>query len=127
MSILLRKLKLSGINGITLRWCKNYLSDRFQCTLANDVKSSLLPVTCGVPQGSVMGPLFFLVYVNDVQQAIGDCCIQLYADDTVLFQSGVNADTARTKLKGSMDNFKKWCDVNALTINASKTKNYGVC
>ena len=79
-------------------------------------------MTCGVLQGSVLGPLFFLVYVNDLQQAIGDCGIQLYADDTVLFQSGENADTARTKLQGSMDNFKKWCDVNALTINASKTK-----
>ena len=113
-TILLKKLHRSGIRGNTLRWCEDYL--------ANNIKSSLLPVTCGVPQGSVLGPLFFLVYVNDVQHPIGNCGVQLYADDTVIFQSGVNADIASTKLQESVNNFKKWCDVNALTINASKTK-----
>ena len=82
----------------------------------------MLPVTCGVPQGSVLGPLFFLVYVNDIQEAVGSCGVKLYADDTVLYQSGVNGNDARVKLQESVNKFKKWCDVHALTINASKTK-----
>ena len=122
LNILLKKLQLAGIGDEVLAWCKDYLTNRFQCTLANNVRSSLLPITCGVPQGSVLGPLFFLIYVNDVQQAVPNCGIKLYADDTVLFQSGVNKEEARTKLQRSVNEFKQWCDVNELTINVSKTK-----
>ena len=120
--ILLDKLRFGGIKGKVLEWCTNYLSNRFQCTLANGVKSGMLPVTCGVPQGSVLGPLFFLVYVNDIQNAVDHCGIKLYADDTVLYQSGVNVEDARVKLQASMNKFKGWCDENVLTVNASKTK-----
>ena len=105
-----------------LEWCKNYLSGRQQCTLANGLISDKLDVSCGVPQGSVLGPLFFLIYVNDIQEALEDCGLKLYADDTVLYQSGVNADQAVAKLQGSMDTFARWCRMNALTINAKKTK-----
>ena len=69
-----------------------------------------------------MGPLFFLIYVNDVQQPVLNCGIKLYADDTVLYQSGVNKDIAKIKLQQSVDDFNLWCNVNALTINVSKTK-----
>ena len=104
-----------------LKWCKNYLSNRVQCTIANGHKSTMLPVTCGVPQGSVLGPLFFLVYVNDVEEALDNCGLKLYADDTVLFQTGVNSIEAETKHQGSLDKFKN-CDINALTINITKKK-----
>ena len=120
--ILVNKLHNAGIRGNVLKWCKNYLSNRFQCTFVNNVKSKLLPVTCGVPQGSVLGPLFFLVYVNDIQDAVNDCGVKLYADDTVLYQAGVSCIEAETKLQESVSRFKEWCDVNVLTINASKTK-----
>ena len=112
----------AGIRGSVLKWCANYLSNRYQCTFANGKKSDLLPVTCGVPQGSVLGPLFFLVYVNDIQNAVTNCGLKLYADDTVLYQPGVNCLEASTKLQTSVNLFKEWCDANALTINASKTK-----
>ena len=120
--ILLAKLECGGIRNNVLKWCRNYLSDRVQCTLANGQKSTELPVTCGVPQGSVLGPLFFLVYVNDVEEALDNCGLKLYADDTVLFQQGVNCMEAETKLQNSLDKFKVWCDINALTINIAKTK-----
>ena len=90
--------------------------------MANNVRSSLLPVTCRVPQGSVLGPLFFLIYVNDVENAVPNCGIKLYADDTVLYQAGVNKETARDKLQNSVSKFKVWCNVNALTINVAKTR-----
>ena len=120
--ILLAKLEHAGIRGRVLEWCRNYLSDRLQCTYANGVKSTLLPVTCGVPQGSVLGPLFFLVYVNDIKNAVINCGVKLYADDTVLYQAGLNHEEAQLKLQESVNSFKQWCDINALTINAPKTK-----
>ena len=120
--VLTNNLTHAGIRGDVLKWCNDYLSNRSQCTFANNIKSTLLPVTCGVPQGSVLGPLFFLVYVNDIQNAVGECGIKLYADDTVLYQSGVNCAEAEAKLQSSVSKFKLWCDVNVLTINASKTK-----
>ena len=122
LEILCSKLQRAGIREGVLNWCKNYLTNRFQCTLANNVRSNLLPITCGVPQGSVLGPLFFLIYVNDVQHAVTNCGIKLYADDTVLYQAGVNREEARFKLQASVNEFKLWCNVNALTINVSKTK-----
>ena len=75
--ILLAKLEKGGIRHGILNWCQNYLSGRKQCTLANGKKSTELPVTCGVPQGSVLCPLFFLVYVNDVENALDNCGLKL--------------------------------------------------
>ena len=122
LDILKRKLQLAGIRNTFFNWCNNYLTNRFQCTLANNIRSSMLPITCGVPQGSVLGPLFFLIYVNDVQRAVPNCGVKLYADDTVLYQSGVNKEEARVMMQRSVNDFKLWCNVNALTINVSKTK-----
>ena len=121
-SILQKKLERSGVRNGVLRWCSNYLSNRYQCTYANGFTSSLLPVSCGVPQGSVLGPLFFLVFVNDIQGAIDECSIKLYADDTVLYQSGVNSEEAAFKLQESVNLFANWCEINSLTINIAKTK-----
>ena len=120
--ILLKKLERAGIRGMTLKWCSDYLWGRSQCTTANGQISDRLPVTCGVPQGSVLGPLFFLVYVNDLQDALGDCKVKLYADDTVLYQAGVSSQQAEGLVQNSIDKFAKWCAGNALTINVKKTK-----
>ena len=126
--ILLAKLQLYGIRGINLQWCRNYLSNRKQVTLANGVISSRRNIVCGVPQGSVLGPLFFILYINDVQNAIiaangeGGSKVQLYADDTVLFASGLTAEAAGEKLQPALNLFSKWCRVNKLSLNPSKTK-----
>ena len=69
-----------------------------------------------------MDHCFSLYYVNDVQQAVPSCGIKLYADDTVLYQSGVNREEAKVKLQSSVEKFKILCNVNAVTINVSKTK-----
>ena len=107
LEILKSKLQLAGIRGGTLKWCANYLSNRFQCTLANNERPSLLPVSCGVTQGSVLGPLFFLIYFNDVKNAVQNCGLQLYAYDIVLYQAGVNKDEASHKLQRSVNDFNE--------------------
>ena len=122
LPILLQKLECSGIRNTPFRWCENYLSGRNQRTVANGFTSGIRPVTCGVPQGSVLGPLFFLIYVNDLQSALDDCKIKLYADDTVLYQAGFDSNHAEFKLQASMNLFSQWCSANALTVNAKKTK-----
>ena len=120
--ILINKLQLAGIRGNPLKWCASYLTDRRQRTVVNGSSSGYLPVRCGVPQGSVLGPLFFLIYVNDLDFVLTDCKVKLYADDTVLYQSGENCSIAEHKLQNSMNTFVKWCSSNALTINTKKTK-----
>ena len=120
--ILEKKLERYGINGPNLRWCENYLLDRTQKSLVNGVLSSSRKITCGVPQGSVLGPLFFILYVNDLQHAVMDSQIQLYADDTVIFTSGDTPEEAERKLQPSLDLFSHWCHVNKLSINTGKTK-----
>ena len=91
LNILKMKLERSGVRNLALKWCTNYLSNRSQCTFINGKTSALLPITRGVPQGSVLGPLFFLVFVNAIQGALDDCKVKLCADDTVLYQSVLNS------------------------------------
>ena len=106
-SILVKKLQRAGVRNIMLDWCKSYLMGRTQGTFANGVMSEDLEVKCGVPQGSVLGPLFFLVYVNDLHFVLDDCGVKLYADDTVLYQAGENCQQAEYRLQVSLDLFSK--------------------
>ena len=82
--ILLYKLNHYGIRGNLLEWFKSYLTDRKQFTFINGVNSQDAFVTCGVPQGSVLGPLLFLIYVNDIQHALKNAT-KLFADDIIFF------------------------------------------
>ena len=120
--ILLEKLRCYGIEGINLRWCANYLVNRTQTTLANGIASKKGNITCGVPQGSVLGPLFFILYVNDMQQAVKGAHIQLYADDTVIHIAKKDVSSATASLQPELNKFSKWCNANKLTLNASKTR-----
>ena len=81
--ILLKKLFNYGVRNFNLEWCTNYLTNCTQQTLAYGILSKELTVSCGVPQGLVLGPLFFILYINDVQMALRGSNLQLYADDTV--------------------------------------------
>ena len=95
---------------------------RNQTTLANNVFSSCSTIACGVPQGSVLGPLFFILYVNDIQHVIKNSKVQLYAGDTVIHTSGVTAKAAAVSLQSDLDSFSRWCNSNKLSLNVSKTK-----
>ena len=102
-SILLRQLDKMGIKNDIYKWCKDYLFNREQKTLVNGINSNYLDVSCGVPQGSVLGPLFFLIYVNDIVNRIGIDNIKLYADDTVIFVEGNDMYTAYAGLEIPVD------------------------
>ena len=83
--ILLQKLLKLGIKGKIFEWAKSYLSKRSQCTIVNGTRSDVLGVECGVPQGSILGPLMFLIYINDLGRECDTLNTRFYADDTVIY------------------------------------------
>ena len=83
--ILLHKLGCYGIRGHANMFLRSYLNNRHQSTTISDSSSTLQKVHCGVPQGSVLGPLFFALYIKDIRYAVGPECIRLFADDTALY------------------------------------------
>ena len=99
----------------------NYLSNRQQKTIVNNSISSLKPVPYGVPQGSVLGPTLFIMYINDVVKIIEKSSCYLYADDMVIFNPLRQKDSM-SELQSDINNIYKWCNANKLTINISKTK-----
>ena len=121
-NILINKLEYFGIRGRCAKWLENYLHNRKQCTVANDITSDLKSISCGVPQGSVCGPLLFLLYINDLTKALKKCKVSLYADDTVLYYSNSNMDIVRVSIQEDLIELSNWCRMNKLTINCKKTK-----
>ena len=91
-TILLKKLNHYGIRGIANNLIKSYLSNRKQYVQIGDIKSDLLNINCGVPQGLVLGPLLFLIYVNDTANCNPHGHIRLFADDTNVFIENENVD-----------------------------------
>ena len=120
--ILIKKLSNLGVGGDVLLWVSNYLHDRSQKTIANHILSSPLPVSCGVPQGSILGPLFFVAYINDVYKFLNTPNLGLYADDTVIFLHSTDRLVAQEELQSKLNLFANWCEINVLTINTQKTK-----
>ena len=105
------KLTKLGIKGNIFKWIQNYLSDRKQCTFANGMVSSLLDITLtyGVPQRSILGSLFFIVYVNDMKHVLKNCKHLMYADDTVLYLTG-DLQVCTDVVQKDLLDFKLWCN-----------------
>ena len=120
-TILLQKLAIYGIRGTVLQWFDSYLTNRKQYTVLGDNKSELDTVSCGVPQGSVLGPLLFLIYVNDIQYAISTAKIKLFADDTNLFLHNCNPAQLFAEANICMAQLLEWFTVNRLSLNLDKT------
>ena len=97
--ILLKKLEFYGIRGKSNQWFASYLSNRQQCVKLDGKKSSLLDISCGVPQGSILGPLLFLIYINDMKNSVKHSILHHFADDTNLLCS----DKDEKKLKKKMN------------------------
>ena len=121
-SVLLRKLAELGLNQGTLEWMESYLSDRRQRVLANDHLSPFQSIKQGVPQGSVLGPLFYIIYANDLEKYLKCCKIALYADDTVLYTANRNFGRSVELLQKDVNALGEWCNLNGIKANTNKTK-----
>ena len=120
--ILIRKLKVYGIDGIELEWFRSYLSCRQQYCTLNGNKSSSQQVTCGIPQGSCLGPLLFILYLNDFGSCLKFSRANLYADDTeVSFSSNELSDVA-SNFQAELKNISEWMRINKLSIHPEKTE-----
>ena len=121
-NILLHKLEHYGIRGIPYNWFKNYLTGRKQFTQFNDVSSDILPITCGVPQGSTLGPLLFLIYANDIINTSKLLRFVLYADDTNILFTHKDEKALYNTVNNELTNVCDWFMANRLQINRDKTK-----
>ena len=119
--ILLQKLRYYGIDTMSLEWFQNYLHDRSQCERVNNITSEKNPCYVGVPQGSILGPLLFLLFVNDLPQYVQNQNCNIFADDTIIYAVGSNAEDISSKLQGTLDRTMPWYMSNRLSINANKS------
>ena len=120
-SILLNNLEHYDIRGVELSWFSSYLSKRKQFVSVNGSTSDYLEVSCGVPQGSVLGPLLFLIYINDLPSMSKVLPFYVFADDTNIFYSSRDLITLQKVMNRELKKVKKWLDANQLALNIDKT------
>ena len=120
--ILLSKLNHYGIQGNAYKWFKSYLNKRTQICSVNGSLSSKCSLNCGVPQGTILGPLLFLIYINDLPNCLSRCQPRMYADDTNLTFAGDNVDDIQSSLNLDLEHVNNWLRANKLTLNMTKTE-----
>ena len=118
---LLFKLNQMGITGNALKWIESYLSDIFQRVVVNGCSSQWLYTNSGVPQGSILGPLFFLVYINDLVLHL-ECDVHLFADDTSLLDCFDDSAKSNGKICRDLEKIERWSVLWKVTFNANKTR-----
>ena len=119
--ILLYKLKLHHFSNETLNIFESYLNNRTQIVKVGNIKSDQRVIKCGVPQGSILGPILFILYINDINLHIQQSVIDLYADDTTLYASGKTKGDIEHNLQEDLNRIMKWCDSNNMAIHPGKT------
>ena len=122
-SILLKKLQIYGADKTSLAWFKNYLSNRHHYVEIENVKSNLVTLDLGVPQGSILGPLLFIIYVNDIYHSSDFFNFILYADDTSLYNSLFHVrNVTSDDINRELQKIYSWLCINKLSLNISKSK-----
>ena len=120
-TILLKKMHAYGIRGNILDWFKSYLNKREQFTSINNTHSDKKNISCGIPQGSVLGPLLFLIYINDLPNVSKKLYLILFADDTSVFLEGNNLNSLSTIINNELNKLYIWLASNKLTPNIEKS------
>ncbi len=121
-TLLIKKLKLLGVTGIENNWFKSYLENRTQCVSINGCISTPNVIRSGVPQGSILGPLLFLLFMNDMPGNIMNSTVDMYADDTLIYVSNKDVNVIEKCLNEDLVSLGKWLDDNLMKVNVSKTK-----
>jgi hypothetical protein len=120
--LLLRKMEQYGIKGAELSWFRSYLSNRSQETKFYEKISDAINVQLGVPQGSVLGPLLFILYINDIKNVLRYSKLNLFADDTLLYIAADTLDEAVNRMNDDLVSLFQWLAWNKLKLNVQKTK-----
>ena len=122
--LLLNKLRIYRFSDLSLSWFKSYLSNRSQQVVINNSSSTSDDVVCGVPQGSILGPLLFLLFINDLPLSLKHLpiSVDLYADDTTLYGTASDKSSLEANLQKALDSVHTWCLENGMLINTDKTK-----
>ena len=118
--ILLEKLEIYGVDKSFLAWIESYLTGRYQGVWIDHTMSSCLPCDIGVPQGSNLGPLFFIIFANDLPFVL-NCSMDQYADDSTLTATGKTVNEINDKLESNCEVVSNWMEENKLKLNADKT------
>ena len=118
--VIIDKLRIYGFDSQSLVWIRDYLHMRKQITVINGNFSEPQPVTCGVPQGSILGPLLFIIYLNDITKVVRHCTLSLYADDTCIYYACNDPDEMERKINEDLNNVANWLRCNELLLNNSK-------
>ena len=119
--ILIDKLGYYGIRGTAVHLIKNYVTKRVKFLNLNNVNSENLPVNCGGSQGSILGPLSFLLYINDTSNISSIIDIILFADDTNIFLSDKCLTTLESRVNTEIQKISRWLKINKLSLNIKKT------
>ena len=118
---LIFKIKSFGISGDLLELIKNFLSNRFQRVVLNGQTSEWEKINAGVPQGSILGPLFFLIYINDLNDGIS-AIVKLFADDTSLFSIVQNRNNSASQVNNDLDKINDWAYTWNMSFNPDPSK-----
>ena len=119
--ILCKKLELYGVQNRELSWFESYLTNRKQFCRVNGVDSEIGDIEVGVPQGSCLGPLLFLIYINDLPQAVQDSTVSMYTDDTSLCYQSSDITQLNEAINGDLKQLDTWLQGNKLSLNVAKT------
>ena len=122
LDILVKKLNYYGIRGIPCNWFNSYLQNRKQFVTINGFKSSLKNIKYGVPQGSVLGPLLFLIFINDLKASVKNSTVHHFADDTNLLYTNKSLRTLSKKINYDLRGINDWLNANRISLNSDKTE-----